>query len=309
MKELENDHQAFILKRFVLKDFILKTYRSIALFSFLALAFLAACRAPQHRYSMTGEIITIDRTVHQLIVHNDDIPNYMAAMTMPFQLKDPALLDRLQVGQRIKATLVVTGTESWLEDVQVIAQTPSEPAQSSSQFKIPAEGEPVPDFIFTNQDGRRVHLAQYQGKVLLLTFIYTRCPMPDFCPRMTNNFLAIEKSLKQNPAAYGRTHLLSITFDPEFDTPKVLRQHALSVTSIPAGELFPHWEFLTPRSQDLDSIARFFGLSRWKENEQITHSLSTAIIDRDGKLYRWYHGNSWTSEELVREARAAAGGN
>jgi len=286
----------------------LKTYCLVALLSF-ALAFLVACHAPQHRYSMTGEIMAIDRTGHQLIVHNDDIPNYMTAMTMPFQVKDPTVLDRLQVGQRIKATLIVRDTESWLEDVQVIAQTPTEPAKPSSQFKVPAEGAPVPDFVFTNQDGRRVHLAQYKGKVLLLTFIYTRCPMPDFCPRMTNNFLAIEKSLKQDPATYGHTHLLSITFDPEFDTPKVLRQHALNATSIPAGELFSHWEFLAPRPQDLDSIASFFALSRWPENGQITHSLSTAIIDRDGTLYRWYHGNSWTTEEMVREVRTAADGN
>ncbi len=280
-----------------------------------ALAFLAACHRPgaQRRYPLTGEIIAVDRTAPQLIVRNDDIPNFMKAMTMPFTVKDPAALDHSQIGQRIKATLVVTETESWLEDLQVTAQAPAD-ALPHSELQIPAEGTPVPDFVFTNQDGKRVHLAQYKSKVLLLTFIYTRCPMPDFCPRMTNNFGEIEKSLKQDPAAYARTHLLSVTFDPDFDTPKVLRHYALSTTSTPATDLFSHWEFLSPRSQDLDAIAHFFALSVWKENGgkengQITHSLSTAIIDSKGKLYRWYHGNSWTPDELLREIRTATGVN
>ncbi len=286
-----------------------------AVLTIFALAFLAACHSPnaQHRYPMTGEIIAIDRATHQLIVRNEDIPNFMKAMTMPFTVKDPAVLDHAQIGQRIKATLVVTDTESWLEEVQVTAQAPAD-AIPHSELQIPAEGTPVPDFAFTNQDGKHVHLAQYKGKVLLLTFIYTRCPMPDFCPRMTSNFREIEKSLKQDPAAYARTHLLSVTFDPEYDTPKVLRHYALSTTSLPAADLFSHWEFLAPRSQDLDAIGHFFALSVWKENGgkdkgQITHSLSTAIIDSNGKLYRWYHGNDWKPEDLLREAQTAAGVN
>jgi len=234
----------------------------------------------------------------------------MKAMTMPYQLKDPAVLDRLQIGQQIKATLLVTNTESWLEDIQVTGQATGEPAgRTSTQFKIPVEGQLVPDFVFTNQDGLRAHMTQYRGQTVLLTFIYTRCPLPDFCPRMTNNFLSIERSLRQDPTLYGSTHLLTVTFDPEFDTPKILRQYALASTSIPASELFAHWEFLAPRPQDLADISRFFGLSAWKEDGQITHSLSTVIIDPNGKLYRWYHGNSWTTDELLRETKAAAGVN
>jgi len=273
----------------------------------LSLTFLAACHRPneQRRYPFTGEIIGIDRSANQLIVRHEDIPNFMKGMTMPFAVKDQAVLDHLQIGQLIKATLVVTEMESWLEDIQVTAQAPPD-AAPHSELQIPSEGSPVPDFVFTNQDGKRVHLAQYKGKVLLLTFIYTRCPMPDFCPRMTNNFRDIEKALKQDSSIYERTHLFSITFDPESDTPKVLRQYALSTTSIPAAELFPHWEFVVPRSQDLDPIANFFALSLWKENGQITHSLSTAIISKDGKLFRWYHGNSWTTDELVKEVKTAA---
>jgi len=289
--------------------------RTPAILLFLALALLFACHRPnaQRRYPFTGEIIAIDRSAHQLIVRNEDIPNFMKTMTMPFTVKDPAALDHSQIGQRIKATLVVTDTESWLEDIQVTAQAPAD-ATSHSELQIPSEGTPVPDFAFTNQDDKRVHLAQYKGKVLLLTFIYTRCPMPDFCPRMTSNFREIETSLKQDPAAYARTHLLSVTFDPEFDTPTVLRHYALSTTSIPANDLFSHWEFLSPRPQDLQAIGHFFALSVWKEDGgkdkgQITHSLSTAIIDGNGKLYRWYHGNDWKPEELLREAQTAAGVN
>jgi protein SCO1/2 len=284
--------------------------RVVVIFFVLTLVFLSGCR-PQttaRHYPFNGEIIAVDRAAHQIIVRHQDIPNFMKAMTMPFAVKDAQTLDHLQIGQLIKATLAVTDTESWLENVQVTGQAPSEPAQPSS-FHIPTEGTPVPDFVFTNQDGHRVHLSEYKGKAVLLTFIYTRCPLPDFCPRMTNNFLAIEKSLNQDPAVYGRTHLLTITFDPEVDTPKVLREHALSTTALPASELFSHWEFLSPQPKDLDAIAHFFALTVQKEQGQITHSLSTVVIDRDGKLYRWYHGNSWTPEEMLRETKAAAGGS
>lgn len=294
--------------------------RPLAILLPVALAVATACHSPsaQRRYSMTGEIVAIDRSSHQLIVRNDDIPDFMKSMTMPYAVKDPAALDRSQIGQRIKATLVVTRSESWLQDIQVTAQAPPD-AAPQSELQIPVEGTLVPDFVFTNQDGKRVHLAQYKGQVVLLTFIYTRCPMPDFCPRMTNNFREIEKSLKQYPAAYGRTHLLSISFDPQFDTPKVLRQYALSTTSKPAADLFSHWEFLSPQPKDLDALGHFFALSVWKEkgggkdggndSGAITHSLSTAIIGSNGKLYRWYHGNSWTPEELLREAKTAASTN
>jgi protein SCO1/2 len=298
-----------MMLKWVIRKLILNRRRSSLFVCLVTLTFLWACRTPsQRRYALTGDVLGIDRSAHQLIVHNDDIPNFMQAMTMPYQVKDLSLLERVQVGQRIKATLVVTDAESWVEGVQVTGQATDKTSQPRSQSQTPTEGDIVPDFTFTDQDGKRVHLAQFKGRVLLLTFIYTRCPMPDFCPRMTQNFVNLEKSLKMDPAIYGRTHLLSITLDPEFDTPKVLRQHALSTTSIPAAELFPHWEFLAPRPQDLDKIAQFFGLSKFKEKDQITHSLSTVIIDREGKLYRWYPGNSWTADEVLEQVRKAAGG-
>ena len=226
--------------------------RSILFFCLLTFTFLPSCRKPpQHRYALTGEVLGIDRSAHQLIVHNDDIPNFMQAMTMPYQVKDLSVLDRVQVGQQIKATLVVTDAESWLEGVEVTGQAPDTTTQPRNRSQIPTEGDVVPDFIFTDQDGKRVHLAQFKGKVVLLTFIYTRCPMPDFCPRMTQNFLGLEKSLKLDPAIYARTHLLSVTFDPEVDTPKVLRQHALLPLQFP------------PRSFSLTGILLLPGHRIW----------------------------------------------
>ena len=282
------------------------TNRLFGTISLLFLVLLAACRPAPRRFPLSGEIIGIDRDNRQLIIHHQDIPNYMKSMTMAFAVKDPTVLDRVIVGDHIRATLVVTKTESWLEDIEVTEHGPAAPASAATPMKLPVEGQPVPDFAFTNQDGHPVHLAQFKGQIVLVTFIYTRCPLPDFCPRMTNNFLDIEKSLQKDSALAHRTRLLTITFDPEFDTPPVLRHYALSTTSIPAASLFSHWEFLAPHAQDLDEIARFFGLSKWKEDGQITHSLSTAIIAPDGTLFRWYHGNSWTPEELLQDTRLAA---
>jgi protein SCO1/2 len=169
---------------------------------------------------------------------------------------------------------------------------------------MPAPGEDVPDFRFTNQSGKRISVKQYLGKVLIVTFIYTRCPFSDFCPRMSGNFAEIYKQVATNPAL-ASTHLLSVSFDPEHDTPKVLRDYGFSVAHTRDAALFSRWEFAAPSAADLPKIADFFALTVKPENGLITHNLSTAVISPEGKIAKWYHGSEWQVSDLIKDATDA----
>jgi protein SCO1/2 len=166
---------------------------------------------------------------------------------------------------------------------------------------MPQPGEDVPDFSFTNQDGKPISLSQYRGEVLFVTFIYTRCPFPDFCPRMSSNFNEIYKQIGDDPS----TRLLSISFDPGHDKPKVLRDYGFSVAHTHDAALFHRWEFAVPREADLPKIADFFALTVKPEGGLITHNLSTAVIGPDSKIVKWYHGGDWQVSDLMKDAAGA----
>ena len=266
------------------------------------------------RYPFTGRVVSIDTQDQSAIIDGDAIPGFMDAMEMPYKIKPPASLRQLAPGDSISADAVVTqpdanpdannddaSPDSWLENVKVTAHAAPPPAAAANALHMPAPGEAVPDFSFTNQSGKRISLKQYGGKVLLVTFIYTRCPFPDFCPRMSANFAEIYKQLAANPAV----HLLSISFDPEHDTPRVLRDYGFSVAHTHAPALFTRWEFAAPSAADLPKIADFFALTVKPEGGLITHNLSTAVIGPDGKIVKWYHGSDWQVSDLMKDAAAA----
>jgi protein SCO1/2 len=166
----------------------------------------------------------------------------------------------------------------------------------------------VPDFALRNQDGRVIHLDQFRGKVLLITFIYTRCPLPNFCPRVTHNFAAIEKQLAADPALCTRTQLLSVSFDPEHDTPERLRAYGAQYIGSDAKRAFAHWGFAVPQKQVLVEMAKYFDLGMTAgPDDSITHTLSTTLIGGDGKVVRFYPGNEWTPEEVMADIKQAAG--
>lgn len=270
------------------------------------------------RYSFTGRVISIDTQAQSALINGDDIPGFMDAMAMPYKIKPAATLNHLLPGDSISAEVVVIPTDPknedavpdyWLENVKVTAHVDASPAAAANSLHMPAPGEDVPDFSFTNQNGRRISLKQYRGpqhpsKVLLVTFIYTRCPFPDFCPRMTSNFAEIYKQLGTNPAL-ANTHLLSISFDPEHDTPRVLRDYGFTAAHTHDPALFAHWEFAAPAAADLPKIADFFALTIKPEGGLITHNLSTAVIGPDGKIVKWYHGSDWLVSDLIKDATEA----
>lgn len=262
-----------------------------------------ACRTrravPELRYDLKGKVFSIDREVGTVTISHEDIPGYMIAMTMPFKLKDPRLLGELIEGDRVQATLVVAGEKSWLEDVIVTRETVDQSGLGNPKNWIePKPGDEVPDFALVNQDGKRINLRKYRGLAVVLTFTYTRCPLPDYCPLMTANFAEIQKTLASDSDLYARTHLVSVTVDPEYDTPKVLREYAAAHSAGGA-----QWDFATGTKDEVKRVASYFGLQYWREGDQIIHSLRTAIIGADGKFIKLYRGNEWKPTEVVAELR------
>ena len=174
----------------------------------------------------------------------------------------------------------------------------------------PKPGDEIPDFGLINQDGKRVRLSQYKGKALALTFVYTRCPQPDQCTLMSTNFAAVDKALLADPSVYANTHLLTISFDPDYDTPKVMRSYGASHTGRYSDESFQHWEFLTGSQDEVKGIAQFFGVRYYHDTnsgeEQVIHSLRTAVIDPNGKLVKLYRGNEWKPGEVAEDLRTLA---
>ena len=268
----------------------------------------------QKRYPFTGRIVSVDSQAQSAIIDGDAIPGFMDAMAMPYKIKPAATLNHLIPGDSVSAEVVVvssgaknddTAPDYWLENVKVIAHIDPSHAPGASSLHMPAPGEEVPDFSFTNQSGKLISLKQYRGKVLFVTFIYTRCPFPDFCPRMSGNFAEIYKQAATN-AALTNAHLLSISFDPEHDRPKVLRDYGFSVAHTHESALFNRWEFAAPRLADLPRLADFFALTIQPEGGTITHNLSTVVIDPDGKIVKWYHGGDWQPSDLIKDATAGS---
>ncbi len=268
----------------------------------------SACR-PRHsanekRYDLKGKVVAVDKNDRTATIAHEDIKGYMPAMTMPFKIKSDADLEMLKPGDQVTATLVVDDVSSWIE-VTSIVEEPVPELQSASVPGEPRPGDDIPDFGLVNQDGKRIHLAQYHGQALALTFIYTRCPMPDQCTLMSNNFAAIEKALQAQPDVYTKTHLLTVSFDPDYDSPKVLRSYGAAHSGRYSDETFQHWEFATGSADEVKGVAQFFGLRYFHDTqsgqEQVIHSLRTAIIGADGKLFKLYRGNEWKPAEIVSD--------
>ena len=268
----------------------------------------------QKRYPFTGRIVSVDSQAQSAIIDGDAIPGFMDAMAMPYKIKPAATLNHLIPGDSVSAEVVVVSSgaknddaapDYWLENVKVIAHIDPSHAPGASSLHMPAPGEEVPDFSFTNQSGKLISLKQYRGKVLFVTFIYTRCPFPDFCPRLSGNFAEIYKQAATNPAL-NNAHLLSISFDPEHDRPKVLRDYGFSVAHTHESALFNRWEFAAPRLADLPRLADFFALTIQPEGGTITHNLSTVVIGPDGKIVKWYHGGDWQPSDLIKDATAGS---
>jgi protein SCO1/2 len=262
-----------------------------------------ASDANAKHYAVRGKIVTVDASRHEIVLDAAAIPGFMEAMTMPYKLKNPSIISELHPGDSITATLIATDSSDLLDEIVIVAQ--AKPDYKPSFFYHPIQpGDKVPDFRLLNQSDQQIHLGQFRGKVLLMTFIYTRCPLADFCPRMSRNFAQVDKTLAADPALYKKTHLLSVSFDPDYDTPQVLRSYGGSYTGNYTNEKFAHWDFAAPNKNDLPAVLRFFDVGATPEKDRtITHSLSTLVIGPDGKVIKWYPTNDWTPEQIVNDVK------
>jgi len=264
-------------------------------------------------FHVRGKIMEVNPANGSVTLDGGDIPGYMEAMTMDYKLAQPNVISELHAGDTITAAVVVDYDAAGpltpkLDQIVVVGQARPD-TKPKVNYHVPAVGDQVPDFKLVNQSGKAIHLAQYRGKVVLLTFIYTRCPMSDYCPRMSANFSEIDKGLAADKAAYGKTHLLSVSFDPKYDTPAVLRSYGGAHTGRFTEEDFRHWEFAAPPVDELGKLEEWFDLGVTGDSsapETIQHSLSTVVIGRDGRVVAWYPTNEWKPAEVLKVVEQAA---
>jgi protein SCO1/2 len=244
-------------------------------------------------------------SAQQVTVKHSNIAGFMAAMTMPYLVKDTQGFQEVQPGDRITADVVVSGDNIyWLEHLTVKDKTGRAPVPSlASHVLLP--GERVPDVTITNQKGKSLHLSEFRGKAVLITFVYTRCPFPNFCPRISSEFAAIRKEMAKTPEYYEKTHLISISLDPLYDTPPVMWKYGLSyLANDPTG--FEQWDFVSTSPGDLRRLATAFGLEYFEQENLIPHSMNTILLATDGTVFRYWPGNEWNTSEVIAALRQAA---
>jgi protein SCO1 len=259
-------------------------------------------------YHLRGKVMNTNAATGEVTLAHDAIPGFMDAMTMPYKLKDPGILSELHPGDEITADLLVPqngDAEYLLDQIVVIAQAKPD-YRPTVIYHVPEPGDQVPDFALRNQDGRAIHLDQFRGKTLLITFIYTRCPLPNFCPLVTHNFAVIDRQLAADPSLYKKTHLLSVSFDPDHDTPAHLRAYGATYIGGAMGA-FAHWDFAVPTKPELTEMAKYFDVGvTYGANDTITHTLSTTLIGPHGKVAQFYPGNEWTPDQVVSDVKRVA---
>jgi protein SCO1/2 len=277
------------------------------LLPFLAVCFLAGNvqAAAATRYPVTGVILSIDQPNRRFTASCSEVPGYMKAMVMPILVHDAKALEGLKPSMFVDFTLIVEKDRSWAENVRVheyenLAQEPllvrrlELLARLDKTNPLPsplAIGAKVPDFTLIDQTGQRVSLSRFAGKVVGVTFIYTSCPLPDYCFRLSNNFGRIQTRFA--PKMGRDLVLLSISFDPVHDTPAVLAKYAGIWKADPNS-----WHFLTGTPAEVKTVCRQFGLNFWPDEASLTHSMHTLVIDRQGKLAANFEGNQFSADQL-----------
>lgn len=278
----------------------------------LLAVFGSACRdrARQYReFPLKGQVLSVGTTGsngwRELSIKHEDIPGFMPAMSMAYYVRQPSLLDNIAPGDLVTARLILDGSEVYVDRVTKTGHAPlAEDARPVKVMDVMSPGDVVPDDVLQDQEGRARKLSDWRGRALAVTFVYTRCPVPDFCPLMDRHFGDLQEAIEADPALRGRAHLASVSFDPSHDTAAVIAAHAKGRGAHPQT-----WSYLTGPADAVDHFTSRFGVSTILEKdpaETITHNLRTAVIDAQGKLVKIYSGNEWSVDALLTDLRNAA---
>ncbi len=274
-----------------------------ALFASLLLYGCSSKPANEQRYELKGKVVSVDRAKGEVSVDHEEVKGYMGAMAMDFPVRDAEALKVLEAGDRLQASLVVTDDGYWLDSLVVTKGLSGGPATPPAGSNEPQPGAEVPDVKLFNQDGRPLSPKQFRGRALVVNFIYTRCPLPDQCPLLSANFAQLNSAILADEALRKRTHLLSVTLDPEYDRPPVLKAYGKTY----AGGRFDNWDFATGEAAEVRRLAEFFGLTYKAEGDQVIHSLRTAVVTPEGKLLKIYRGNEWKPDEVLSDLKNLPG--
>jgi protein SCO1 len=267
--------------------------RSFRVFrAFVIFVCLSALGCARH-YTTTGVVLNVDPPSSIVTISHDVFAGFMDAMAMPFDVRGAAKSVALTPGDRVRFRLSVKGGRSWVDRLDVISAAPIDAGlqQTPAAPTLVHVGGAMPDFELTDQAGARVALSSLKGKVVAVTFIYTRCPLPDYCPRMVENFRAVRARFADRMER--DLVFLTISFDPKYDTPETLARYASANRA--AG---PGWHFLTGEPANIERVCDAFGIQYFAEEGLITHSLQTAVIDRAGRLAATVEGKDFTPAQL-----------
>ncbi len=252
-----------------------------------------------------GVVVSINRAEQRIVIQHEAISNYMSAMTMPFKVKTAGVLAGLQDGDEISFQLHVTETESWVDQIvktgtsAVPVKPPANVESAPAVAALPAH--PLLYYKFTNELGRAVSLNDFRGQALAITFFYTRCPLPDYCPRLSKNFQEASQKLESMAGAPTNWHCLSISFDTDFDSPDMLKAYGESYQYDPN-----HWSFLTGPPDKIGELARACGMSYQRDGNTFNHDFRTLIIDAAGHLQMIFPTTGDLSDQIVAELVKAA---
>jgi protein SCO1/2 len=263
----------------------------------MCVSWLSSCKSSAKTFTMTGRVVNKQPETQELLINNDNIPGFMSPMTMPYPVKDSEGFQTVQRGDVIHADIIVEPQgKFWLEHLTVVGKITPAPADATSQ--VLTIGDKIPDVPMINQDGKTLNFAQFNGKIVLLTFIYTRCPFPNYCPLLSRQFAAVQRELAKNPNDYEKTHLISVTLDPTYDQPQVMREYGLTyVEHDPKG--FEHWDFVSTTPADLRKLASSFGLTYYEQSGTISHAMNTILLAANGTVVDTWPDSDWRVSEVL----------
>jgi protein SCO1 len=265
------------------------------LLSLSAIALASVATAAEQLFNVTG-IIRGHLEDGQIVIQHDEIPGYMPAMTMAFALGNPGDAARLKNGDRVRFRYRVREDKSSAEDF-VITGREAPVAQSKNATTKSARlraDDAVPEFALVNERDQPLSIASLRGKLTVVTFVFTRCPVPEYCPAMALRFGHLQKAILADEQLTARARLLSITLDPEFDRPDILKAYGRAVGANPSI-----WSFATGTKEQIAALTKAFAVYHERNGVTLDHTLCTALIGTDGRVVEIWRGHGWRTEEIV----------